>query len=155
MTVSRRFLDKLAAARDALSHARPDADAEAILEAGLDLILARQAKRRAQASVPRRAEPMPDTDPGSSYVPAEVRRTVWARDGGRCQWPLDGGGICGSTRKVELDHVVPRARGGPSTVENLRVLCRPHNDLAARLAFGEAWMSRFRRPPLGQDASTT
>jgi hypothetical protein len=43
LTVSRAFLDKLEKARDALSHARPGADLGAILEAGLDLILERQA----------------------------------------------------------------------------------------------------------------
>ena len=32
-TVSRRFLAKLAAARDALSHSHPGADTEAVLEA--------------------------------------------------------------------------------------------------------------------------
>jgi hypothetical protein len=46
MTVSRRLLDKLEAARTALSHSRPGASEEEILEAGLDLLLARAAKRR-------------------------------------------------------------------------------------------------------------
>ncbi|HET9555072.1 MAG TPA: HNH endonuclease [Anaeromyxobacteraceae bacterium] len=41
-----------------------------------------------------------------------------------------------------MDHVLPAARGGPSTIDNLRVLCRFHNDLAARQVFGEAWMQR-------------
>jgi 5-methylcytosine-specific restriction endonuclease McrA len=68
---------------------------------------------------------------------------VWERDGGKCRWPLDGGGTCDSTLRVELDHVVPRARGGPSTVDNCRLLCRAHNDLAARLAYGEDWMDTF------------
>jgi hypothetical protein len=36
VTVSRRFLEKLEAARDALSHSHPGADVEAILEAGLE-----------------------------------------------------------------------------------------------------------------------
>jgi hypothetical protein len=39
VTVSRRLLDKLAAARDALSHSHPGASEEEILEIGLDLIL--------------------------------------------------------------------------------------------------------------------
>jgi 5-methylcytosine-specific restriction endonuclease McrA len=72
-----------------------------------------------------------------------VKRAVWQRDGGRCQWELDGGGVCGSTHRVQLDHIVPRGRGGPSTVENLRVLCAAHNDLAARQVYGDAWMDRF------------
>jgi hypothetical protein len=44
VTVSKRFTEKLEAARDALSH--PGADVETILEAGLDLLLERAAKRR-------------------------------------------------------------------------------------------------------------
>ncbi len=140
VTVSRRFLAKLEAARDALSHAKPGAGAEAILEAGLDLLLAQQAMRRAQVARPRKARALPRE---SDTIPAEVRRTVWVRDAGRCQWAMAGGGICGSTHRPELDHIQPRARGGPSTIENLRVLCWAHNRLAARLAFGERWMGRY------------
>jgi len=85
VTVSRRFLEKLEAAKDALSHARPGADAEAILEAGLDLILAGQARRRAQVKRPRQATAPPAATSDAGHVPAEVRRAVWARDQGRCQ----------------------------------------------------------------------
>jgi hypothetical protein len=141
VTVSRRFLEKLEAARAALSHSHLGGSAEEILEAGLDLLLERHAKRRGLVSKPRR-EPRPAKP---AHVPAHVKRAVWERDGGRCQWALDGGGICGSTHQVELDHVVPRGRGGPSTIGNMRVLCRTHNLLAARKVYGDAWMDRFRR----------
>jgi hypothetical protein len=56
-TVSRRFLEKLDRARDALSHSHPGASAEAILEAGLDLLLARDAKRKGLVAKPRSAPP--------------------------------------------------------------------------------------------------
>jgi 5-methylcytosine-specific restriction endonuclease McrA len=141
VTVSRRFLDKLEKARAALSHSHPDAGVEEILEAGLDLVLAARARRKGAARRPLE-RPRPSR-PG--HVPARVRREVWARDQGRCQWPVSGaaGGICGSTLRVEIDHVLPRARGGPSTAEGTRLLCRVHNDLAARLAFGDRWMDRY------------
>ncbi|HSN15735.1 MAG TPA: hypothetical protein VLT61_13970, partial [Anaeromyxobacteraceae bacterium] len=42
------FTEKLEAARDALSHSHPGADVEAILEAGLDLLIERAAKRKAR-----------------------------------------------------------------------------------------------------------
>ena len=141
VTVSRRFLEKLEAARAALSHSHPGADAQEILEAGLDLLLERHAKRKGLVEKPRR-EP-PPAKPG--HVPAHVKRAVWKRDGGRCQWPVDKGGVCGSTHQVELDHVVPRGLGGPPTVENTRCLCRVHNGLAARRIYGDAWMDRFTR----------
>ena len=143
VTVSDRFLRKLEAATDALSHAHPGASPEEILEAGLDLLLARAEKRRGvvakRQKAPRSAKP--------DHIPADVRRAVWARDGGRCQWPLVSGGVCGSTRRLELDHIQPLALGGTSTVDNVRVACRPHNLLAARLAFGDEWMNRYTNDP--------
>ena len=74
-----------------------------------------------------------------------MRRAVWLRDEGRCQWRMDDGSVCGSTFQVEFDPIHSRALGGPSTVENVRVACRPHNQLAARRVFGDAWMDRFTR----------
>jgi len=141
LTVSREFLQKLEAARDALAHSRPGAAADEILEAGLDLILREAQRRKGLVAEPRKAPPPTTTD----QVPAHVRREVWKRDGGKCQWPMQDGHVCGSTHQLELDHVVPRARGGPSTVANLRVLCRAHNRLAARIALGNAVMDRFIR----------
>ncbi len=158
VTVSRRVVDKLTAARDALSHALPDASTADVLERALDaFLLADARKRKAAADRPRprgpaasvpasdpvgeggRASATPDTRT-SRHVPAEVKRAVWARDEARCQFTLANGGICGSTRWLEIDHVVPVARGGPSTVENTRLLCGLHNQLAARRTFGAGWM---------------
>jgi hypothetical protein len=152
ITVSRRFLEKLQAARAALSHSRPSASAEEILEAGLDLVLKRDAKRKGLVQKPRKEDPRKQNPSAQSHVPAAVRRQVWTRDGGRCQWPLESGGVCGSTLRVELDHRVPLALGGASTADNVRLLCRLHNDLAARRAFGDEWMNQFTRGA-AQDAS--
>jgi hypothetical protein len=113
-----------------------------VLEAALDLLLEKNDRRKGLVKKPRTAPSRPSVRP--RHIPAEVKRAVWLRDGGKCQWPVASGGVCGSTRQLELDHVVPVARGGPSTVDNLRVTCRCHNALAARQVFGEAWMERFR-----------
>jgi hypothetical protein len=89
-------------------------------------------------------EPPPRRRTGPRHaIPAAVRRAVWARDNGRCQWPLDEGGCCGSTHRLELDHVEPWAEWGGETQESLRVVCRAHNRLAARQAFGERVMDRY------------
>jgi hypothetical protein len=143
VTVSRRFVAKLEEARSALSHSHPGARAEEILEAGLDLILAPHARRKGMVAKPRKeARPC-----GTAHIPARVKREVWKRDQGRCQWPIAGkaGGICGSTLRVQFDHVVPRARDGPSTVAGVRLLCAFHNDLAARQVFGDGFMDRYSR----------
>jgi hypothetical protein len=77
-------------------------------------------------------------------IPAAVRRAVWQRYGGRCSWPLDGGGVCGSTHRLELDHMVPWARWGGETIDDLRIVCRAHNALAARREFGVRCVERYR-----------
>jgi 5-methylcytosine-specific restriction endonuclease McrA len=82
------------------------------------------------------------------HIPAEVKRAVWVRDGGCCQWALENGGVCGSKHRLQFDHIRPKAQGGASTVDNVRVLCASHNLRAARIAFGDAWIDRFTsRPP--------
>ena len=126
LTVSRVFVGKLRKARAGQSQVQPGADDEQVLEAALDLLLAQQEKRRAS-------------------VPPKVKREVRRRDGGKCQWRLDSGGGCGSEVRLEIDHVVPRGKGGPSTVENCRVLCDVHNVEAARQAYGDAHMDLFTR----------
>jgi 5-methylcytosine-specific restriction endonuclease McrA len=118
---------------------------ETILEAGLDLVIERAANRKGLVKRPRAQVNTAADDGDPRQVPAAVRREVFLRDGGCCQWPTDGGGICGSRHRVELDHIIPVGRGGRPTVANLRVLCHAHNQLAARQVYGTAWMARFTR----------
>jgi 5-methylcytosine-specific restriction endonuclease McrA len=140
VNVSRRFLEKLDRAKDALSHAKPGATMEEILEAGLDLVLDRQAKRNGLVAKPRKK-----VRPKSDRIPAHVKRTVWKRADGRCEYILESGERCGCTDQLEFDHITPRALGGKSTVANTRLACRPHNHLAARLVFGDRVMDRYTR----------
>jgi 5-methylcytosine-specific restriction endonuclease McrA len=74
-----------------------------------------------------------------------VRREVWKRDGGRCAWRSPDGHLCGSTWKVEVDHIEPVALGGRSTIDNCRLLCASHNQLHAEQSFGRAHVERYRR----------
>jgi hypothetical protein len=150
-TVSRDVLRKLEAARTALAHARPGATTGDVIDAALDLLLAKQASRRGIVANPRKAARAPGGD--AAYIPAEVRRSVWLRDGGRCQYRLASGEICGSTYALEFDHARPSALGGVSTVDNVRVCCRAHNQRRAREVFGDAWMDRFTRGGVPQARS--
>jgi hypothetical protein len=133
ITVSTAFLALLKKAKAGQGHVQPGATDEQVLKAALELLVAQQEKRKAS-------------------VPAKVKREVRVRDGGKCQWPLDSGGICGSTLRLEIDHVIPRGRGGPSTVENCRLACKAHNLEAARQVYGDAHMDLFtvRVPTAGE-----
>jgi hypothetical protein len=165
-TVSRRFLQKLKSARVGLGHAIPHATTEQVLEAALDLLLEKQARARGQVKKPRTvvaptptqvqpaaepnfSEPLHRRDGHREAIPAAVKRAVWERDQGRCTWPLDGGGCCGSTHRLELDHIVPWADWGGEQEANLRLLCGGHNRLAARQAFGDRVMGRYVSPRTG------
>jgi HNH endonuclease len=150
ITIPRTLMKKLAAARDALSQSHPGASDAEILEVAVDLLLERAAKRRGLVKNPRKT-PLPGAA-GSEGIPAHVAREVWLRDGARCQFPTSDGGVCGSTYQCELDHIEPKALGGPSTKENLRVACKPHNLHRAREIYGDAWMDRFTRNPRGDRA---
>ncbi len=188
VTVTKQWVAKLEAAKDALSHSIPGGSAEVVLEAALDALLEREAKRKgllvknprkqraerapdaSQAlaqllespSAPVTAQPTgaPKSDSASvstptqetkvrkrhrKAIPAHVRREVLKRDEGKCQAKLHDGSVCGSTVRIELDHVYPESLGGPSTVENIRILCERHNQLAARRVFGEQVLELFTR----------
>ncbi len=147
LTVSNQFLEKLEAARRGQGHVQPGATKEQAIEAALDLLLEKQASRRAEVKRPQK-NPRPATP---DHVTAAVKRAVWARDEGKCQWKLDSGGVCGSEVRLEIDHVVPRGKGGPSTVENCRILCRFHNLEAARGVYGDEVMDRYTRNPVARE----
>jgi 5-methylcytosine-specific restriction endonuclease McrA len=49
-----------------------------------------------------------------------TRLIVWKRDGGKCRW-------CGSRKKLQFDHVIPRSRGGSGEPGNVELLCRACN----------------------------
>src|SRR5512133_3286713 len=81
VTVSKRFLEKLEVARDALSHSHPGADAEAILEAGLDLLIERAAKKKGLSTRPRtRPQPeraaAPSSDAACEATPSPRSRYI-------------------------------------------------------------------------------
>jgi hypothetical protein len=144
LTVDREFLELLDASRDALSHSDFGASTNDILKRAMKLLLAERAKKK-QGLVAKPRQDPPPSDPDSDHIPASVKRAVWKRDGGRCQWKLESGGICGCTSQLEYAHIKARAHGGKATIRNIRLLCRFHNQFEARLQLGDAVMDRYTR----------
>ena len=76
-------------------------------------------------------------------VTPQLRRLVFARDGGRCVVPG-----CGHWRFIDVHHRVPRARGGANRLDNLVCLCTAHHRaihdgvLALEGSATEGWVVR-------------
>src|SRR5262249_46550834 len=82
---------------------------------------------------------------GSRHAPAQVKREVWKRDGGQCTYVSESGRRCEARGDVEFDHVKEFARGGETTVDDLRLRCRGHNQHVAERTFGAGFMARKRK----------
>ncbi len=64
---------------------------------------------------------------------------IWQRDQGRC-------GQCGGQKNLQVDHLVPVARGGTAELENLRLLCGNCN---LRAGIKHSATVKMRRPRPG------
>ena len=142
LTVSQATHDKLRHAQSLLAHAVPSGDLAEVLDRALDALIASLERRKfAATDKPRAAR-------GSSnprYIPSHVKRAVRKRDQGRCTYVSPDGHRCEARKFLEYDHEQPLARGGQTTVRNVRLRCRAHNQLEAERVFGEGFMEDKRR----------
>jgi 5-methylcytosine-specific restriction endonuclease McrA len=70
------------------------------------------------------------------HVPKYLRQAVLERDGGRCCFVSESGVRCCSEAGLQIDHIVPFAKGGRTEESNLRTLCKAHNLHMAEAEFG-------------------
>lgn len=117
-------------ARDLLRHKFPQGKMEEIFGEALQRLLAQELPGKATQ---RKANPAAS---GSRRVPRRVKDAVWRRDGGRCSFMGPTGIQCGETGWLEYDHKAPWALGGKSEADNIRLLCRSHNQAEGRRHFG-------------------
>jgi hypothetical protein len=130
---------KLRAAQDLLRHQIPDGDVGKILDHALTALLTDLTKQKfAATDRPRgsHGDGTPGTSSGSRHIPADVRRAVWIRDGGRCAYTGRNGRRCTERGFLEFHHVVPHSAGGQATAGNIQLRCRAHNNYEANLYFG-------------------
>lgn len=155
-TASQRVRDMVEQARDLRRHRYPGGDLEPLFERALELLIAEEQKRRfaltrqprSATKSARRSPQANESGPHSRHIPNAVRRVVWERDEGRCCFRRATGERCSARSLLEFHHVVPFARAGAHTAENIVLLCRAHNGLCAERdysrEFVEAQASRAR-----------
>ena len=95
-----------------------DLDADAVFA----LLVTRQQREkgrveRAKATVAMGTEPRVNL---RGHIPDDLKQFIWQRDGARCRQ-------CGATAELQFDHIIPVAKGGATTAENLQILCGPCN----------------------------
>ena len=137
-TADDEFLVMLERARALQRHKFPSGRMEDILKEAIGDLLdridpdRREQRRRKRSSI---AIVSVGANP-SRRVPEAVKKEVWKRDGGRCAYVSPDGRRCESEAFLEYDHVLPWALGGQSDrADNIRLLCRPHNQRLARRRF--------------------
>ena len=133
-TASAATREKLRLAQDLLGHAVPSGDLDHVFGRALALLVEDlQRKKFAETNRPRRSRGQSDE---SRNVPAEVRRVVAARDGGRCAFVAPSGQRCGERRFLEFHHIQPYGAGGRPTTENIQLRCGAHNRYEAEVFYG-------------------
>jgi 5-methylcytosine-specific restriction endonuclease McrA len=158
ITIAQPTHDKLRYAQALLGHAVPSGDLAQVIDRALDQLIVMLEKAKFAAAV-RTRPGKKSGDANPRCVPAEVRREVWQRDGGRCTFESPDGQQCETQERLEFDHVTPVARGGTATAANLRLRCRTHNQHAAEQAFGAGFMKakreQVKRKPADKSVDAT
>jgi 5-methylcytosine-specific restriction endonuclease McrA len=151
---SERFMKKFERAKALLSNKKGTPSYEAVLEAALDEFLKdhdpekrkqRREEREQKTEAKTKSGERDSAEGASRRIPAATRDAVFARDRGRCTFVGSTGKRCDATRNLQIDHIIPYARGGTATLDNLRLLCERHNKHEAERVLGANTVRRFCR----------
>ena len=137
--VSKRVHEKLERCKKLLSRKYPrGVDFDILFDELTELFLDHADPERCDNKRKRRSAKRHAHSKPSRYISSAVKARVWKRDKGRCTFAGSNGKRCNSDYNIQFDHYpVPYARGGPSTVDNLRLLCAKHNKYTAERVYGE------------------
>ena len=146
-------LDRLA---ELLSLPPTGSNVVAVLERALDEALKQmdpkqtleRRRKRSERKGAKQASPRVSSRPW--YVGRRQRDEVLERAAYQCEYIGPNGRRCTERKGLQIDHIVPKARHGTASLDNLRCLCRAHNLWAAEQVFGQAFirskMHRARNP---------
>ncbi len=67
------------------------------------------------------------------YISIEIKRALFKKSNGCCEFTdQKTGKRCDSKYQLQIDHIRPWSLGGSNQIENLRLLCRTHNNFVFR-----------------------
>ncbi len=135
---------KLREAQALLRQQIPDGDLAEIFDRALTLLV-EDVKRKKFAQTSRPAKRERASGGRSRHIPAEIKRAVYARDGGSCAFVARNGRRCGVRERLEYHHLDPWARSLSHSVNGIELRCQQHNFYEAERDFGADYMARFRK----------
>ena len=145
LTVGEKLKQKI----DRMKELLGSGDMATVLERAVDCYLKahcpkeRQERRKVRAAKIVEKKAVGEVAGKKAVKPEDVRNarvalkdTVRERDGYRCVYVGLDGVRCQARTCLEIDHCLPFGMGGKTEIGNLRTLCRAHNALQARRAYG-------------------
>ena len=119
---------------------------ETTLDLALDKLSPERKEKRREKRAAKKGQGATALDKAGSkkrtrHIPSQISDKVFVRDGGCCAFIGREGRRCGSKHDLEVHHKTAFAKGGESTLENLTLFCRAHNQHAAEKDFGRDFIS--------------
>lgn len=136
LTLKKSTMDKLTKIKNLLSHQKPNADLEDILDFFSDEVIEKLEKKKFGAANKTAFRAPASTQNNTRYIAAVAKREVYANANGKCQ-------NCGSTYQLELDHIKSFATGGSGSPANIQLLCKKCNQAKATKEFGRDKMTPY------------
>jgi hypothetical protein len=148
-TASAELRDKLERLQALMRSSVPDGDLAAIIDVAVtDELETLEARRFARTRRPRKTLADTDTSPRTREIPAAVKRSVGARDEGRCAYVDEHGWRCAARVGLQFHHRHTFATGGDHSPANVSLQCAGHNLYLAEIDFGRgAIAAHTRRQP--------
>ena len=148
ITVDQETIVALQEVKELLSHTIPDGNLVDVLKYMISLT-SQTLKKRKGRTEPQRSDAESTTNSviqggtdekknsvQSRSIPIEIKRKVFARAGGYCEYESADGKRCQSRHQLEFDHVVPLSQGGHHHEDSLRIFCRMHNQYRTKETHG-------------------
>ena len=141
-TIDQATHDDLRCVQALLGHQVSSGDLAQVFSRALKSLRKELERTKFAATDRPQTKPRPATK--KRTIPAHVKRAVRERDGDQCSFVGTSGKRCPAHSRLEFDHIEAVARGGESTLENLRLRCRAHNQYEAEQVFGDGFMHQKR-----------
>lgn len=138
LSMPKRVKEKLDYLRTLMASEKASVKTLEVLEAALDEGIKAYEKKLSTS-----AKKVPALEQKKT-ISIHVRREVWRRDQGQCTFVDPVTKLRRQEKRyLEYDHIHPKSLSGSNEIENIRLLCRSHNQMAAMHVFGRRKMEKY------------